>query len=380
MPTPERRSRPGASRRARASLAFAALIGSSALPAAAQQVVQLGDQDSCGTCRIRLTFKVALGDTSGFGIVDSQDYLWVRDRYERYYHSGTEIGPEIRVFDANGRFIELLGRAGGGPGEYTYRSPMYVGVGDTLHVISSGNRTHNIYSPTRSLVRSWSIPAVPRSIVEAPNGDFIYAALLRTPEAIGFPLHRFSRNGEYLTSFGTEDPYIGVRSTFGIRRLAINSTGRSFFSIHYARFVVEEFAWDGTLLRTITAEPEWFTPRTPTSGPNLPIDGSSPAPAVLVGGHVDASGVLWLAANIPAENWRDAFFVHGTPGSHGMSPDRRYLYDSMLIAVDLKSERILKRARSDRLIAAFVDGDVLTLEESEAGHPSVAIWTLELSR
>ncbi|HEX6135328.1 MAG TPA: 6-bladed beta-propeller [Longimicrobiales bacterium] len=350
------------------------------LDTAAQRTVRLDDRDACRQCRIRLVLKVTIGDTIGEGIVDSQDYLWVRDAQGRYYHSGNEIGPQIRIFDAAGRFRGLLGRAGSGPGEYSYRSPMFVGAGDTLHVISSGNRAHNVYGPGRGLVRSWKIPAVARSMLEAPNGDLIYASLVRTPAAIGFPLHRFSRTGEYISSFGPEDPYIEVRSMFGLRRLTADPSGSSFFSVHYARFTIDEFAWDGTVLNTITAEQSWFAPVSPTSGPNLPIDGSSPLPAVLVGGHVDRDGVLWLVANIPDPNWRDAFFVHGTPGAHGMNPDRRYLYDSVLVAIDLESKRILKRARTDRLIAGFVAGDVISLEETGLGHPQVQVWSLSLVR
>jgi hypothetical protein len=52
----------------------------------------------------------------------------------------------VRVFDANGRFLQTFGRAGDGPGEF--RMPFVMGmVGDSIWVFDAGRRHYDIFGP-----------------------------------------------------------------------------------------------------------------------------------------------------------------------------------------------------------------------------------------
>lgn len=344
-----------------------------------QAVVTLEDRDSCTDCRIQMRRLLTIGDSIGPGIVDGEDHIWSIDSDGRMYHTGYHIAPEIRVFGPNGRFLELLGRDGSGPGEFRGRSTLFIGAGDTLRVFNWGNRAYSIFGPDRRLVRVHSAPLIPTSVLESPSGELIAAGLLRLPGARGYPLHRLERTGGHISSFGALEPYGGIRTSLLARNLVADRSANSFFSLNRYRFSVEEWTWSGSLVRTFVAEPSWFAPLKPESGPDLPLDGTSPLAAVLVGGRI-AEGMLWLVFNVPDPKWPDAFHVYGQPSVHGIEPSKIHMWDSMIVVIDLARETIIKRARTSRWITGMVGGHAVVQSEAGLGHPLAEIWSLHLVR
>ena len=86
------------------------------------EILVLSDRSSaCSDC-IRLSETVVLGDTAGDGYVVHTDYV-VRDSLGNYWLG--QYKDMIKVFDGKGRYLRRVGRAGGGPGEFSIPMPMY---------------------------------------------------------------------------------------------------------------------------------------------------------------------------------------------------------------------------------------------------------------
>jgi 6-bladed beta-propeller protein len=63
--------------------------------------------------------------------------------------------PQLRLFDAAGRFVTRVGRRGSGPGEFRGRLSMYRTAGDSVVIFDDESMRWTLYSPAAKLVRSW---------------------------------------------------------------------------------------------------------------------------------------------------------------------------------------------------------------------------------
>jgi hypothetical protein len=62
---------------------------------------------------------------------------------------------ELRLYDANGRFLSRIGRKGSGPGEYRGRITLRSGPGDSVRVFDDAASRWTLYTPQATLARSW---------------------------------------------------------------------------------------------------------------------------------------------------------------------------------------------------------------------------------
>jgi hypothetical protein len=68
--------------------------------------------------------------------------------------------PQVRLFDAAGRFLTRVGRRGSGPGEFRGRLSMYRTAGDSVLIFDDETARWVLYTPTAKLARTWiSTPA-----------------------------------------------------------------------------------------------------------------------------------------------------------------------------------------------------------------------------
>lgn len=74
--------------------------------------------------------------------------------------------PQLRLYDADGHFLSLVGRRGSGPGEFRGRLSLYVGPRDSVLVFDDATNRWTQYSPTAMLVRSWIATSAERRRIE----------------------------------------------------------------------------------------------------------------------------------------------------------------------------------------------------------------------
>ncbi len=121
----------------------------------------------------------------------------------------------VRVFDANGRFLSMLGHVGDGPGEF--RMPYVVGtVGDSIWVFDASRRRYTLYGPDFKSLGNANAP---------PRGQIAWFGLgsARTMIARGpgdtAKAGIFSANGELIRTIDFE--FKG----YNIRRFALHDPG-----------------------------------------------------------------------------------------------------------------------------------------------------------
>jgi hypothetical protein len=114
---------------------------------------------------------------------------------------------------------------------------------------------------------------------------------------------------------------------------------------------------EGTLLRALVGDREWFVPWTESVTPREPADGP-PSPN-LFDLSLDAEGRLWVLIGVAGDAWQEAFDWdardgHGYPRLH--DDDRRHNYrDTILEVIDLETGGLLARERFHRAIGGFVE-------------------------
>lgn len=88
---------------------------------------------------------------------------------------------EIRAFDAQGRYLRTVGRAGGGPGEFGGLHGMHLLAGDTVAAYDYRGGRIAFFAPTGALVRSVSLRPVDGKLPPRPLGFFGDGRMLVTP-------------------------------------------------------------------------------------------------------------------------------------------------------------------------------------------------------
>ena len=229
---------------------------------------------------------------------------------------------EVRVFSADGEFLESFGGSGDGPGEFR---GLYVieNAGDTLLAMDSDGRV-TVVAPELTVVRTFNIAPLtldlhyvdggailpePRALVLPQAG---LAGRIRRPD----PLVLFDLEGEQIDSIGeTRGPelYVSVMTVgvfFG-KSSHVATMGRRIFLGSNDTMQVDELDVFGNLVRIlripdyplalsnaqIAAERDFFLDRSPPGSPfrqgfeDAPASDTRPAYTDIV---VDPSGAVWL--------------------------------------------------------------------------------------
>ena len=119
--------------------------------------------------------------------------------------------PEIAVFDADGEFLRIIGRAGEGPGEYQFISMTSPGP-RLIHVFDYGGRTVLDYD--FNVVRTDRFGGLVMAAVVTNSGDVVFNADVGTPEAIGHKFHVLGPAGQMESFGGSDSVHVGRSSDF----------------------------------------------------------------------------------------------------------------------------------------------------------------------
>ena len=153
------------------------LAAALAEPVPAQQIVQLGDRDVPLEGRLQDVFRVGENEAKeeeqfariSATAFDDADNLYVLDSQNN----------RVTVFDANGRFVRIIGRKGEGPGELGFPLGLAVTADRHVVVMDFGNRAFVIYGPDGKHVRNVPIDREMgiggRFMMAHPNGGVVFA-------------------------------------------------------------------------------------------------------------------------------------------------------------------------------------------------------------
>ena len=88
---------------------------------------------------------------------------------------------ELRAFDAQGRYLRTLGRAGGGPGEFRGLSELFLLPGDTVAAFDYQGARLSFFAPAGAFVRGVNLRPLEDRLPPKPLGVFGDGTLLVAP-------------------------------------------------------------------------------------------------------------------------------------------------------------------------------------------------------
>jgi len=341
--------------------------------------VSVPDEVSCARCTIRMSLVARLRSADGPGSIDFMPNAVRVDALSRYWVMDHQDLP--KVFDETGRFVQVVGARGDGPGEF--RNPLdAVAIGDSVLVMDYALRRATVVGPSLNPVRSiamrWGFAS---PLVLAWPQEVVAAASINTPDRAGLRLHRVSFEQDpaaVVTSFG---PYGGEmrpgRDVF--QRISVNTTGRTFWTADLNRYALHEWSVDGKELHSLWRRQSWFPEdsRGTIGGRRTP---PSPAVASL---SEDATGLIWVFIWLPKSTWRDAWPPE-VPGKREYSPREiavEKLRTTVVEVINPRTSRVVARQPLDAYVVnALPLRRAVLYSVDPTGFPVVSVVSLQLER
>jgi hypothetical protein len=283
--------------------------------------------------------------------------------------------PIFRFELKTGRYLGELGRAGEGPGEFTWPQFLAALPGDSVFVFDYRTVRYSILAPgSYRYVRGAAVTVARPSaaVLNGPGGLLWVAAAVARAQQVGYPLHLFRQNGAWVRSVGTERPLLrwNAHLVFN-RQLSLGPGGTVWTISKHGPLTIETFDARGTLLRRAVYRPPWFPEQTVQQ--QLGDPPISERPPFWVGNDRE----VWIASLVPARDWQQGIVrvddpAHG-PGTPTVGNVAK-LMDTLVEVFDLRSRRVLFRTRMDEAVVHALPGGLFTVyREDNDGTPIITI-------
>lgn len=358
-------------------LAFTAFLQGSPFGGGAATAMMLSQQGSrCAGCSVSVSLEAVLGTDDGPGFLGSPSGFMTTPA-GGYLVTDSYNPAELKVFAPDGSFSRVVGRKGRGPGEFEFAAHLLPAEGDSLWVVDVGLLRRNLFSATLDFGRSVPFKAPAFSVV-APNPQaFVVNARIYTDSAIGLPLHLVEASGGIVRSFGAVEPIEDLRRPEPSLRSITVASDSSVWALPMDDYRLEEWSLNGTLLRTVTIDSDWFV-----SGGTMTRRPDEEPTTILVAAQMDPRGFLWVIGYEPDPQWQEAFGDGEDP--YGRSTkvllDRNLLYDTRVEVVDPGSGEVVASRRLEQAIRGFgAPGRVFSVSMTAQGAPRMEISSVNLS-
>ena len=325
--------------------------------------------DACPRCEISVKRVVILGDEEA-GIVDER--VTLTKVGDRYWVSHRSSHDEIQVFDKDGTFVELVGRPGSGPGEFSFITSLTKDTAGNVLVADVGNRRLTTISPAGEVIDMAVFPISSEhdGILRLPGGSLIVNGFGQTPESAGYHLHRWTRDEGFLWSAfewipGSPRTRINLLTTSSDAGTVWVGTARDTFRLL-------EYDLSGQVLRELQPSRDWF------EGFKVPpeVDDDRPVvlrPTAMIWSIWASDGLLWVLGNTADPEWE-------TYRSGGYRNLGAYL-DSVLEAYDVRTGDLLASRRfafPNAFFERFTDDGLLVAMETLRSTNRLSLWDVAL--
>ncbi len=318
----------------------------------------------CAACELELRVSrvAALGTVSDPFSPAERPHHVVRDRHGRYFVMAGFPVDRILVYGAGGDLDSVWGRGGDGPGEYQSIRQLMMLAGDSLGVVDDASLRLTVLDAAGSVARTQPLPFHPFRMVQLDNGTLVMAGLERTASGAGYVMHLIWPDGS-ASPFGPVGTVLRSRPSASQRHLATG--GKTVWAARPDRYELAEFALDGTPLRVLRREADWFPDRENEGAASVASERPSP---FLVAVRVDAQGLIWTMVRVAAAEWApsDAAGPFASWGRH---------YDSIVEVIDPGRGSVVKSQRFPWYGHGFTnDGLFVSHREEALGVLALDIW------
>jgi hypothetical protein len=329
------------------------------------------DTGRCGVCDIALEHVGSFSDAFEPGALPDYMVYASQDARGRTFVISRDR-HSVFVFDAEGDLVRRLGAAGGGPGEFGTIRRVLHGPEDSTIVTDLGLGRMTVFAPDFKFVRSQPIAHQPDLVLE--DGSFVVASQIGAKEHMGYPVHRASRNGQILLSFGADTPQYRPDLRLVSTRWVAASRAGGVWTVAPGEFRIEH--WDitsGKKTKTLDVQPQWFN-----RVEAWPTDESSRPPAIVETLWEDETGIVWVLVRDADLDWRRP--DPGTSERRITTEDYAATYDWILLAVDPSASSIMASKRFTKVLWARAGSSTLVTQEVlSARHASFALWKPRLT-
>lgn len=327
----------------------------------------------CSACRIVRDTVVIL--EPDYAVIPQSVAIVGRDVFVIPF-AGSDIS--VRRFDlATGRYRGVVFRSGGGPGEV--RSPGYLGrlPGDSLFVYDLGQQRFGVFAPgSYHFVRGAAVSVSrPNSAIHHPSTQQIWvAAPIGSGDQVGYPIHLFASEGQWLRSVGPGRPRLRRDGYMAFaRHLAVDSSGNVWAATRYGTLAIEKYDRAGGLVQLFSYSPEWAPPLErllPQRSGEPPLPERPPF-------AVEGDARVWIATLVPARDWRRGLTTVDDP-THGRGApvvdDVAKIFDTVLEIIDVNRRGVEVRVRLDEAVVAVLPGGRAVLyRQTDDGAPRLWI-------
>ena len=304
---------------------------------------------ACQECAVQLDTLMSLGGLDGPGVASISPFSTVAtDASGRILVASRLLSDQFAVFDANGRYVTSVGRAGDGPGEYRFISAIAAGP-RYLHVLDDAQSRRTMLSYDFEVVRTDRLPGHAWSAAALESDAVVFSAALPTPQSVSHPLHVLDTDG-VLASFGAAND----RVHRGRTTVMYVNTGRgTVWAVAERSYELQEWrAAPVVHQRTVSVRAKWFED-----------DDEETFPRSLLLGAVPAGDTLWVIGRAPDRRWTG----RAVPGQDPSVPieDPINIWDGVLDAVDLRTGRRLAHLRVEAPFLGAVSGGDLIVQYGE---------------
>ncbi len=338
----------------------------------AQHLRTVPPEPSCPACTIVFERLAEFGEAEGDGWVDLTPRFAVqRDRVVLVNLQGRD---RLRVFSRSGAFERIVGRRGGGPGEYGLIMDVVASPDGRLHVVDREHRRITVLDEELKVERVVPLPGLPVGVGLLPleDGGYVANLLVPTSESLGRPLHRLASDGTALLSYDVRSEEVRLERTLDqLRRLASSRDG-TFWSAVSSGYVIERHTMDGPLQGSWVLPPPWEEVE------ESRIRAGFPQP-LLMTLQEDPEGLLWVVSRRADPGWEEA--MSSSFGAHGWTPQIDVFegyFDSVVDVLDPESGRLVVRFDWPGYLLRFVaPWMVLAYEDAEV-EPKLVLYRVRL--
>jgi hypothetical protein len=340
-------------------------------------MVRIAHEVECAKCTIALTKVAEFGSAAEPVLLSPNLHTLAVDSRGRFF-SATFDRQQIAVYSPDGKFIQVFGKRGQGPGEFAANiQRIEVGSADSIFVFHRQYMT--VFSPNLAYARQVLLPGAgalaPLAVLN--DGRVLLGGQSRSSDRIGHPYHLASPTGVLERSFGVDGRPISAAQPGQVGKpLRKTADGRTLWGLQdERRYLLTQWSPSGTAPDSIEiTDVPWLDAPVPAFPPRLNRgwDGSGvPQPISVPANHVrllgvDNLGILWIGVHQPTR--------FDTSGN-------RAIYSFRIEAFDPVARRILASQRSESIISLF-DGTNLAVQpvSDPDGVARYIIWRIKLVR
>lgn len=341
----------------------------------AQGVLDLGRFSECRKCTTNSVHLARLGQPDGPGIIEGNVAEVRYDPMAKVYAVFQIGGTSVKLFRPDGSFLRTIGRVGGGPGEL--RSLIDVQFyGDSIAAVDQARAKLLWYDHDGVFQRELQLSGLPGRIQLVSDSQLVVAAMDRSPDVVGYPLHLVTANDlTPVRHFGSSSGHYNSTRPYASKVLLGRSADRRQLWIgNPAELRFVRWTVSGARAAEISGSTDWFRRAL------YPDRDAAPPPNVADFG-VDTAGMLWVVTQVPDPQWKQVR-RHGAEG-FVLLDDLDGYFDSRVDIYDLKRRMHVGSLRFSNAFVGLVSiGSALGIQrvvEDKVGNPFIEVSKVVLA-